>query len=73
MKYKIGDKVTIRKDLHEDRVYYMDNAIYCDDCTEEMIEMGGQIHVIKKVSDMGYQLDGIRLYNWTDEMFESED
>jgi hypothetical protein len=74
MKYKIGDKVTIRKDLsaEEGVVYYMDGSEYWDDCTTMMVEMGGLSSRVIKAGKRGYCLEIGRGYLWTDEMFESE-
>lgn len=79
MKHKVGDIVTIRKDLVNDfntkrwgyTVYYMEDKINFDDCCDEMVEQGGKQFVIRKVTPRGYWLEGIG-YNWTDEMFEEE-
>jgi hypothetical protein len=72
VKYKIGDKVTIRKDLsaEEGAMYYMDGSEYWDDCTTTMVGMGGLSSRVIKAGRMGYLLEDGRGYLWTDEMFE---
>ena len=69
MKYKVGDKVRIRKDLKEDKRY----GEYCAD--EEMEEMAGKIvtieHVYEHVYEDVYEIKEDSNSNyWTDEMFE---
>lgn len=65
MKYKVGDKVRIRKDLISGRRYH-DFLI-----TRDMCEMGGEEAVVKKANNRSYILstEGAE-YNWTDEMLE---
>lgn len=67
MKYKVGDKVKIRKNLEIGRVY---GHYYV---TQRMHDLGGAIVRIAKVfKDAGcYRIDSCSL-NWTDEMFEEE-
>ena len=72
MRYKVGDAVVIRKDLHADRAYYMDDIVHCDDCTKEMVEFGGRVCVVEESRNHGYRLQGAGPYNWTDEMFEEK-
>lgn len=67
MKYKVGDKVRIRKDLKNNVEY--DEV----DVNEEMISWGGEEVTISEVlaEDSGYEIeedDGYFL--WTDSMFE---
>lgn len=70
MKYKIGDTVTIRNDLVNsvNSIYFMDNKMYSDDCTDEMVDQGGKQFTILNAFSQGYELENIG-YNWTDEMF----
>ena len=72
MKYKIGDKVTIRKDLSEEEgvIYFMEGGTYWDDCNQTMVEMGGLSSRVIKASANGYFLEDGLGYIWTDEMFE---
>ena len=65
MKYKVGDKVRIRKDLERGWKY----GGYC--VTSQMQNLGGKITRIAKVfKDAGcYRIDSCSC-NWTDEMFE---
>lgn len=65
MKYKVGDKIKIRKDLDIDKIY--GNW----DCSEDMIQYGGMIATIIKCKDDSYKIDvDDKLYSWSDEMFE---
>jgi hypothetical protein len=67
MKYKVGDKVKIRKNLEIGRVY---GNYYV---TQRMHDLGGAIVRIAKVfkDDGCYRIDSCSL-NWTDEMFEGK-
>jgi hypothetical protein len=65
MKYKVGDKVRVRKGLTVDSCYGR------EDFVEEMKSFIGKIVTISKVIDEEYMIledDGD--YAWTDEMFE---
>lgn len=67
MKYKVGDKVRIRKDLNINKEYNGVNV------NEEMMSWGGEEVTISEVlaEDNGYEIeedDGYFL--WTDSMFE---
>lgn len=70
MKYKVGDKVRIREDLVEEKVY--GGAITVDD----MVNMSGDVVTIESVaqiSDKGfiYQIvEDPDKYDWASEMFE---
>lgn len=65
MKYKVGDKVRVRKDLVIDSNYGR------EDFVEEMKSFIGKVVTISKVIDEEYMIledDGD--YAWTEEMFE---
>jgi hypothetical protein len=65
MKYKVGDKVRVKKDL------VIDSSYGREDFVEEMKSFIGKIVTISKVIDEEYMIledDGD--YAWTDEMFE---
>lgn len=65
MKYKVGDKVRIRKDLI--------SGTWFRDClvTRDMCEMGGKEAVIKMVRSRSYLLSTKGTdWSWTDEMLE---
>lgn len=62
MKYKVGDKVRVRRDLNVN--------LDCDPIVvEEMLCKAGDIVTISVVNDNNYRIAGFRYY-WTDEMFE---
>jgi hypothetical protein len=65
MKYKVGDKVRVRRDLERYRQY----GKY--DANRNMAELHGSIVEIKKVEneEQRYEIND-NLYYWTDEMFE---
>lgn len=64
MRYKVGDKVKIRRDLEDGQKY----GIYV---VQEMQNLGGKTARITEVIDLYgmYHIDLDRYY-WTDEMFE---
>lgn len=70
MKYKVGDKVRIRKDLKVGERY--DGVIV----REEMIELVGKTLTISNVNDFGegdisyYLNEDEDCYHWADSMFE---
>lgn len=63
MKYKVGDKVRVRKDL-ENGIKYGVTGV-----TEEMTKLKGRIVTIKEVNEYTYRIKEMT-YVWTDEMFE---
>ena len=65
MKYKVGDKVRVRRDLEEYGQYGKWGA------NKKMAELHGSIVEIKKVENekQRYEIND-NLYYWTDEMFE---
>ena len=67
MRYKVGDKVRVRKDMVVDKKY--GTQVFVDG----MRELRGKIVNIKCVADSFYRIEedkNICSYNWTDEMFE---
>ena len=63
MKYKIGDKVRVRKDLVLDNVY--GGVCYVD----AMDELKDKEAIITKVGNIAYQINNSEFW-WTDEMLE---
>jgi len=64
MKYKVGDKVRIRKDLVEDH-------LQAPGVTSDMIKLGGQVATIKNVNDCGYLYSVEENdYFWAEDMLE---
>lgn len=63
MKYKVGDRVRVRRDLEENKTYGGWNAL------ENMVKMRGEIVTIRRVRSSGYELEENNLM-WTDEMLE---
>ena len=66
MKYKVGDKVRVRKDLKSGNFY--GKAFYIS----SMDEFKGGKYVITKIWDQCYQINNFG-YWWSEEMFESVD
>ena len=62
-KFKVGDKVKVRKGLVAYKCY---GNICCDSV---MAEMGGEVFTIRHVVDGGYYIRE-NLFCWTDEMLE---
>lgn len=63
MKYKVGDKVRVRKDLNES-TYYGGYGMY-----SEMLDKVGCVATIEKLLSDCYRINECG-YMWTDEMFE---
>lgn len=66
-KYKVGDKVVVRKDLKDNNIY--DSVI----ATEEMEEFAGKTVTITRVKTGAYNIkEDHGEWNWSDGMFESK-
>ena len=63
MKYKVGDKVRVRKDLVLDNVY--GGVCYVD----AMDELKDKEAIITKVGNIAYQINNFTCW-WSEEMFE---
>ena len=77
MKYKIGDKVRVRKDLKEGQRYYMEDKKKSNVFMCPMNRLKGQVVTIAEIIDHQYAIKecanaGIGVFRWVDEMFESE-
>lgn len=64
MKFKVGDKARVRKDIEADNSY---GDVYF---AEQMKKYRGEIIIIEKIFNEVYQSEG---WNWTDEMLEPVD
>lgn len=64
MKLKVGDKVTVRKDLKTG--WYGDELV-----VPEMLVLAGKTVVVEEVSDGSIYISGSS-WNWTPEMFEEK-
>lgn len=62
IKFKVGDKVKVRKGLVADEYYDMH-------CASAMTRLGGEILTIRRVESDGYYV-GENTFCWTDEMLE---
>ena len=71
---RVGDKVTIKADLEEGLIYYMDNEEYYDGIVLEMHNFLGKEATIVSANEEGYCLDiDEECWHWTDQMFENEE
>ena len=75
MKYKVGDKVVVREDLHRNREYSMESDIdNSNTATDEMVKLRGKVVTVTDVSENGQYVinnqKGRFSFLWTDEMFE---
>lgn len=66
MKFKVGDKVRVRKDLKVGKAYYMENRNHFDRFTSHMARYAGQILEIERADSTYHAKENI--WNWTDEM-----
>lgn len=63
MKFKVGDKVRVREDLENDKIYGNYEFI------KAMAYLKGEIITIKEILKSGYRIEE-DYYTWTDEMLE---
>lgn len=73
MRYKVGQRVLVRKDLCYELTYYMDGGVHGNGVVSSMINLKGQVATISKVfvNGSGYTLKEDRGdWTWTDEMLE---
>lgn len=72
LRYKVGDKVKIRKDLIESEEYYMDDGITYDTVTPQMFDHRGETVTIQRTTIKGkYRIaEFCQNLNWTDGMFK---
>lgn len=74
MRYKLGDKVTIRKDLVVKRYYFGDNTGFNVLFVKDMKKFLGRTATIVRLCNSSYKLDiDNGLWFWTDEMLENAD
>lgn len=70
MKYKVGDRVRVRRDLKEFGRYYSEDKKTFDVAVRKMLKMRGKIVTISEVLDVDkYKIKEFG-WSWTDEMFE---
>ena len=72
MKFKVGDKVRIRKDLEARKYYCMADKLQFAITTPSMVEYRGEIATICAITNQGFYVIDVSPYHWTDEMFEPE-
>lgn len=73
LKYKVGNKVIVRKDLDEYKYYRMEHKEDIrNTVTSEMYALRGQIVEIEDINERieQYKVKGSFDVHWTDEMFE---
>lgn len=70
MKYKVGDRVRVRRDF-EDKLYFMDNKTGSCYVTTGMLKLRGRVVTIKEASPSCYRIAEYP-YFWTDDMFEGK-
>lgn len=74
MRYKLGDKVTIRKDLVVKRYYFGDNTGFNVLFVKDMKKFLGRTAIIVSLCNSSYKLNiDNGLWFWTDEMLENAD
>lgn len=70
MKFEVGDKVRVRKDLALGKNYCMTDGTRSG-IVSGMLPYAGEVVTIYEASPVGYELMEVP-YNWTDDMFEPE-
>lgn len=72
-KYKAGDRVKVREDLKEGRLYRMELPVHDSNvATYQMEKLRGKEVTIERVTEYNeYRIYGSN-YNWTDGMFEGK-
>ena len=70
-KFKVGDKVRVRKDISRGITYHMENSAGRDSVTDEMFYKSGKVVTIKSVDFTGYRIKEDP-WHWVDEMFEDK-
>lgn len=70
-RFKVGDKVRVRKDLKCGE-YYMRDGETKDSFIGDMKELMGKVVTIDKITESGKYRIVEHRYNWTDEMFEPD-
>lgn len=71
MKYKVGDKVRVRKDLKVNSRYYSADKKHSDVAVDEMVKLAGKTVTVEKTyNKIGKYSIKEANYVWTDEMFE---
>ena len=68
-KYKVGDKVRVRRDLIVDKQYYMSDGFHGEIFVNSMKKMKGKVVTIKDAYEQHYRIEEFSWY-WTDEMLE---
>lgn len=69
MKYKSGDRVIVRSDLHKGVRYYAEDHSVYSVATPSMVSMRGRTVTIMCVAQHRYIIFGSPFY-WTDDMFD---
>lgn len=70
-KFKIGERVKVRKDLEIGKDYHMlNNPDTCDEVTEDMIKHLGKEATVMDIKYGKYYLDIDPFHNYTDEMLK---
>lgn len=70
MKYKIGDKVRVKKGLSVGKKYYMNGGSSSNTVVGSMLKYCGKVFEIGRNSYLQYELKGTDTWAWTDEMLE---
>lgn len=69
MKYKVGDKVRVRKDLEVGKCYFMADGREHNSFITEMLPLCGKVVTIAARTGGQYHVEGSK-WSWVDEMFE---
>jgi len=77
LKYKVGDKVRVRKDLIEGERYSMESVtggslMKSNSVVPQMMSLRGKEVTIEEINMVGQYKVSRSCFNWTDEMFEGK-
>ncbi len=70
MRYKVGDKVQVRRNLSTGKLYYSEDKSYHEPFTRSMKKYAGMEAEIIEVSSRSYKLDIDPIHSYTDEMLQ---
>ena len=68
MRYRVGDRPTVREDLEDGKIYLMDDNGGSDMVVDNMLSLRGKVVTIIQASENGYRIKE-SAWHWVDGMF----